>query len=68
MQDLEYEPFYEDFGPLNLAKIWKYTTEVNKIIKDDRFKDSIFYHLTSTKFQKNTNAALLLCCFTVRQF
>jgi hypothetical protein len=24
IQDLTYEPYYEDFGPLNIARVWKY--------------------------------------------
>lgn len=36
--DLEYDSFYEDFGPLNLSKIYKYTLEVQKIMKDDKYK------------------------------
>ncbi len=31
-QDLEYEPFYLDFGPLNLGKMWKYVTELEKLL------------------------------------
>jgi len=28
MQDLTYDNFNEDFGPLNLAKTWKYVSEL----------------------------------------
>jgi len=36
-QDLTYEPFYEDFGPLNLAMIWKYVKEVEKTLFDSEY-------------------------------
>ena len=64
-KDLVYEGFYEDFGPLNLSKIWKYTTEVSKIISDNTHKDHIFYHQTSSDYRKHCNAALLMCAFQV---
>ena len=64
-KDLVYEGFYEDFGPLNLSKIWKYTTEVSKIISDSSHKDHIFYHQTSSDYRKHCNAALLMCAFQV---
>lgn len=28
IQDLEYEPFYQDFGPLNIAKTYRYAIEL----------------------------------------
>lgn len=34
-------------------------------MKDEKFKDNIFYHQTSTEFKKNTNAAFLICCSQV---
>jgi hypothetical protein len=35
-------------------------------MKDEQFKDNIFYHQTSADFKKNTNAALLICCAQVQ--
>jgi cell division cycle 14 len=32
MQDLVYQPFYADFGPLSLGKTWKYITELEKLV------------------------------------
>lgn len=64
-QDLEYDAFYEDFGPLNLSKVWKYTSEVQKIMKDEKFQDNIFYHQTASDYKKNTNAAFLICAAQV---
>lgn len=65
IQDLIYEGFYDDFGPLNLSKIWKYTTEVSKILSDNTHKDHIFYHQSSSDHRKHCNAALLICAFQV---
>ena len=35
MQDLTYENFYEDFGPLDIGKVWKYCKEVSRIVYDE---------------------------------
>jgi cell division cycle 14 len=66
MQDLVYEGFFEDFGPLNLAKIWKYINEVYKFLNDEKFATNTFYHYTSPHYTKCTNSALLVCCYCVR--
>jgi len=65
MQDLTYEGFFEDFGPLNLAKIWKYINEVLKFLTDKKYSESIFYHLTSPHYSKCANSALLVCAYLV---
>lgn len=64
-KDLVYDGFYDDFGPLNICKVWKYTTEINKILTNAGHKDHIFYHQTSSNFKKSSNAALLICAFSV---
>jgi hypothetical protein len=65
-QDLAYEGFFEDFGPLNLAKIWKYINEVHKFLTDKKYSDNVFYHFTSPHYSKCVNSALLVCCYLVR--
>ena len=65
MKDLVYEGFYEDFGPLNLSKIWKYTSEIQRVLSDKGFEKNIIYHHTSPDFQKSTNSCLLICAFLV---
>lgn len=64
-QDLVYEGFFEDFGPLNLAKIWKYIAEVQKFLTDKKYAENVFYHFTSPHFAKCTNSALLVCAYLV---
>lgn len=34
-------------------------------MKDDRYQNNLFYHITSTDYKKNTNAAMLICCAQV---
>ena len=31
-KDLVYEPFYADFGPLNLGMTYRFVTELDKLI------------------------------------
>jgi cell division cycle 14 len=46
--NLVYEPFFEDFGPLNLAMTHKYVMEVDKIMSVIRiFIKYIMFHIFS---------------------
>lgn len=36
-ENLVYEPFFEDFGPLNLAMTHKYCMEVDKIMQVEKY-------------------------------
>ena len=60
--NLEYEPFYEDFGPLNLAMTHKFVMELGKIMKKQSHK---IYHYTSTDQDKRANAAYLMGAYLV---
>lgn len=64
-KDLVYEPFYEDFGPLNLAKIWKYISEVSKYLTAEEYSQNVFYHHTSLDYRKCSNSALLVCAYLI---
>ena len=33
-QDLVYEPFFADFGPLNLGNTYRFVTELEHLLKD----------------------------------
>ena len=65
IQDLEYDPFYQDFGPLNLGKTWKYVTELEKLLKHPQYLKNTIYHYTSLDFAKAANAAFLMGAFQV---
>jgi len=57
---LVYAPFFEDFGPLNLAMTHKFSMEVDKIMNNPDYTNYKIYHYTSTDFRKRANAAFLM--------
>ena len=63
--DLVYEPFFADFGPLDIGKTYRFITELEKLIQDPSYSDSKFYHHTSLDSAKRANAACLMGCFQV---
>lgn len=63
--NLVYEPFCEDFGPLNLAMTHKYCMEVDKILTNPDYSKHKLYHYTSLDYKKRANAAYLLGAYLV---
>ncbi|XP_014368336.2 tyrosine-protein phosphatase CDC14 homolog [Papilio machaon] len=62
--ELVYENYFSDFGPLNLGCIYKYCKLLNE--KLEKCRDSQFVvHYTSCDPKKSTNAAFLMGCFGV---
>lgn len=64
---LVYENFYSDFGPLNLAMLYRYCTELNKKLQMNSSvscKKKIV-HYTTTDDQKRVNAAFLIASYAV---
>lgn len=63
--DLIYEPFNSDFGPLNLANTHKYVREMVRLLTDPRYKETKIYHYTSQKPDKQANACYLMGAFMI---
>ena len=63
--DLVYEPFNQDFGPLNLACTHKYIRELVRLLAHPQYKDVKLFHFCSTSFDKQANAAYLMGAFMV---
>lgn len=63
--ELVYEPFNDDFGPLNLASTHKYIRELCRLLADERYKNQKLFHYTSTKEDKQANSAFLMGAFMV---
>eukprot|EP01016_Furgasonia_blochmanni_P013076 TRINITY_DN1660_c0_g2_i4.p1 TRINITY_DN1660_c0_g2~~TRINITY_DN1660_c0_g2_i4.p1 ORF type:complete len:486 (-),score=96.22 TRINITY_DN1660_c0_g2_i4:205-1536(-) len=63
--DLVYEPFFADFGPLNLGKTYRFVTELEKLLKDPTYSKHLIYHYTSLDSAKRANAAYLIGSFQV---
>lgn len=62
--DLVYENYYSDFGPLNLGCVYQYCKLLNEKFKQFLNKQTIV-HYTSADPKKKANAAFLLGCFGV---
>lgn len=63
--DLTYTPYHKDFGPLHLGNIYKYVTEVEKLLTRKTSPSTVLYHYTSTCSAKKTNSCLLVLAYQV---
>jgi len=62
-QDLVYEPFFADFGPLNLGNTYRFVTELEHLLADQSYSKYLIYHYTSLDSAKRANAAYLICAY-----
>jgi cell division cycle 14 len=63
--ELFYENFYADFGPLNLAMVYRYCIKVNKKLKAMSLCKKRIVHYTTMDPEKRVNAAFLIACYAV---
>jgi cell division cycle 14 len=63
--DLVYEPFFADFGPLDLGKVHLFCKELEKLMNDSQYASYKIYHYTSLDYAKQANAAFLMGCFMI---
>ncbi|KAM5261264.1 dual specificity protein phosphatase CDC14B isoform 17-T18 [Hipposideros larvatus] len=63
--ELEYENFYADFGPLNLAMVYRYCRKINKKLKSITLIRKKIVHFTGCDQRKQANAAYLVGCYMV---
>ncbi|XP_034955399.1 dual specificity protein phosphatase CDC14B isoform X1 [Zootoca vivipara] len=60
-----YENFYADFGPLNLAMIYRYCCKLNKKLKSFTMLRKKIVHYTGFDQKKQVNAAFLIGCYAI---
>ncbi|KAK2187515.1 hypothetical protein NP493_163g03012 [Ridgeia piscesae] len=63
--ELVYENFYADFGPLNLAQLYRYCCKLNKKLKSYSLAKKKIVHYTSFDARKRANAAFLIGCYAI---
>ena len=63
--ELVYEPFFADFGPLNLSSTFRYCRLVKAILDDPQLMNKKIVHFTSQDPKKRANAAYLVGAFLV---
>lgn len=63
--ELVYQPFCSDFGPLNLAMIHKFCSELERLLSNPTYTSYKIFHYTSLLPAKRSNAALLMGAFQI---
>ncbi|XP_069785275.1 dual specificity protein phosphatase CDC14C-like isoform X5 [Narcine bancroftii] len=63
--ELVYENFYADFGPLNMAMLYRYCCKINKKMKSFTLGRKKIVHYTGSDQKKQANAAVLIGSFSV---
>lgn len=62
---LVYNPFWKDFGPLNMAMMHKFCKELEKLMENKKYAKYKIYHYTSLDREKQANAAFLMGAYMV---
>ena len=63
--ELVYENFYADFGPLNLSLLYRYCVKLNKKLKSYTLAKKKIVHYTTIDAHKRANAAYLIASYAV---
>lgn len=63
--ELVYEPFFADFGPLNLSLTYRYCKMLEAKLKDPGLAEKRIIHYCSHDPKKRANAAFLICAYQV---
>ncbi|XP_051980019.1 dual specificity protein phosphatase CDC14AB-like isoform X3 [Xyrauchen texanus] len=64
-EEFVYENFYADFGPLNLAMLYRYCCKLNKKLKSFTLTRKRIVHYTNFDQRKRANAAVLIGAYAV---
>lgn len=63
--ELNYDSFYLDFGPLNLAMLYHYCIKLKRKLSNPAFYNKKIVHFTGDDNQKRVNAAFLIGAYAV---
>ncbi|EDV23417.1 uncharacterized protein TRIADDRAFT_27920 [Trichoplax adhaerens] len=63
--EFQYENFYSDFGPVNMAVLYRYYCKLNKKLKSPTLAKKKIVHYTSYDSKKRANAAFLIAAYSV---
>ncbi|XP_063224215.1 dual specificity protein phosphatase CDC14AB-like [Bacillus rossius redtenbacheri] len=64
-EEFVYENFYADFGPLNLAMLYRYCQKLNKKLRSFALAKKKIVHYTGMDGQKRVNAAFLIASYAI---
>jgi len=62
---LRYEPFFIDFGPLNLACLYKFCEMLHSKLQDKALRDSTLFYYTNHDPKRIANASVLIGCYQI---
>ena len=60
-----YWNFFLDFGPLNLGQLYRFSQKLNSALANPRLKDKTIYFFSGTHPHRRTNAAALICSWSI---
>mmetsp|Transcript_148581 Transcript_148581/g.413961 ORF Transcript_148581/g.413961 Transcript_148581/m.413961 type:complete len:404 (-) Transcript_148581:129-1340(-) len=60
-----YEPFFADFGPLNLGVTYRYCKLLDEKLNDPAMRGKRIIHCCSSDPKRRSNAAYLICAYLV---
>ncbi|XP_030755868.1 dual specificity protein phosphatase CDC14C-like [Sitophilus oryzae] len=63
--ELCYESFYLDFGPLNLAMLYHYCVKLRRKLNNPAFLNKKIVHCTGSDVHKRVNAAYLIGAYSI---
>lgn len=63
--ELVYWNFFLDFGPLNLAQLYRFCQRLNNKLKSEALRDKVIYYYCGSHAHKRTNAAFLIAAWAV---
>ena len=61
---LIYDPYYSDFGPLNIAQICRYCRILNQKLADPSKQRKRIVHCCRPQNDTRANSVLLVCCWS----
>lgn len=65
--ELVYESFFNDFGPLNICMLYRYTQKLNRKLSTNLHLKKRIVHYTTIDAAKRLNSAFLIGAYAVRK-
>lgn len=62
---LIYDPYFGDFGPLNISQICRYCKLLNSKLQDPKIANKRIVHCCRNQQDTKANSVLLLCCWSL---
>jgi protein-tyrosine phosphatase len=63
--ELVYEPFFDDFGPVNMAMLYRFCCHLADKLRDRALENKKIVYYTSHDAQKRANGAFLISSFAI---